>query len=242
MANGKGQNLTDKIEATLFNLLDYCSENNWAGYDPYDALNSKIFQLLPFLNSRIPRLVLTQILKRLPINFRPILLVSKEQNPKAIALFLMALVKMKKLGILDRENLIEQMVERLEALRSPNTNYWCWGYSFPWQTRTILVPRSAPNLVCTAFVANALMDAYEMNHESRCLTMAASAADYILNELYWTKNESITGFSYPLPSLQTLVHNANFLGAAVLCRVYNLTGEKKYLEPALKPMRQYSAS
>ena len=48
------------------------------------------------------------------------------------------------------------------------------------------------------------------------------------------------GFSYPLPKLDNIVHNANFLGAALLCRVYHLTGEKKFLAPALKAAR-YSA-
>ena len=35
-------------EATL-KLLDYCRSNDWAGYDPYDALNSRLFEALPFL-------------------------------------------------------------------------------------------------------------------------------------------------------------------------------------------------
>ena len=55
----------------------------------------------------------------------------------------------------------------------------------------------------------------------RCLTMALSAADYILNELYRTGGR-LAGFSYPLPSMGGSIHNANFLGAALLCRVYRL--------------------
>jgi hypothetical protein len=35
---------------------------------------------------------------------------------------------------------IDYMIERLRVLRSPATDYWCWGYGFPWQTRTIVVP------------------------------------------------------------------------------------------------------
>jgi len=35
-------------------LLEYCEVNGWAGHDPYDALNSRLFEALPFLNSRIP--------------------------------------------------------------------------------------------------------------------------------------------------------------------------------------------
>jgi len=70
--------------------------------------------------------------------------------------------------------------------------------------------------------------------------MAVSSAEYILEELYWEKGESAAGFSYPLPKLNNTVHNASFLGAALLSRVYHLTGEKKFLGPALKAAR-YSA-
>jgi rhamnogalacturonyl hydrolase YesR len=90
-------------------------------------------------------------------------------------------------------------------------------------------------------VANALLDAYERNRESRYLSMAASAAEYILNDLYWTDGNSIACLSYPLPSSRTRVHNANFLGAALLCRISKHSGEKKFLEPALKVAR-YSAA
>ena len=119
------------------------------------------------------------------------------------------------------------MIDRLIALRSPGVSYWCWGYSFPWQTRTILVPAGAPNLVCTTFVADALLDAHEQRPDSQCLSMAVSAAEYILNELYWTDESSIAGFGYPLPSVRNQVYNANLLAAALLCRVYKHTGEEE---------------
>ena len=227
--------------ATTQKLFNYCQKNDWAGYDPYDALNSRIFNVLPFLNSRIPRLALTQALKRSPVNIRPLLLIPKTHNPKAIALFLMAFVKLSKLGLLTQEDLITAMIDKLIAHRSQENSYWCWGYSFPWQTRTIIVPKGAPNLVCTVFVANALLDVYELNRENDYLKMATSAAEYILKELYWAEDNGSCGFAYPLPSSQTPVHNANFLAAALLCRVYNLTREKKFLEAALKVTR-YSVS
>jgi hypothetical protein len=152
-------------------------------------------------------------------------------------------------------------------------HYFCWGYSFPWQTRSILVPRGAPNLVCTAFVANALLDAYEYFSEpecphsssegclqpstfgpnnpvtcnlqpatcnslgASCLDMPISSAEYILKELYWMEGDSVASFSYPLSGLRSLTHNANFLGAALLCRVSKHSSEKRFLDPALKVAR-----
>jgi len=49
-------NPTDsQLEAKILKLLAYCQANDWAGYDPYDAVNSRAFAALPFLNSRLPR-------------------------------------------------------------------------------------------------------------------------------------------------------------------------------------------
>jgi hypothetical protein len=221
-------------------LLAYCRENAWSGYDPYDALNSRVYQNLPILHFRAARLVLTQGIKRCPLNLRPLLLVPRTQNPKALALFLSALLKLSKLGLIEENGFIWSLIERLEALRSPHPRYWCWGYSFPWQTRTLLVPRHAPNLVCTSFVGEALLDLYEERGEPACLRMAVSAADYILGELYWTEGESVASLRYPHPSVRSLIHNANFLGAALLCRVVKHSGERRFLEPALRVAR-YSA-
>jgi hypothetical protein len=231
----------NQLEAKILKLLAYCQANDWAGYDPYDAVNSQVFVALPFLNSRLPRLFLTQALKRSPVNIRRFLRIPKTQNPKAIALFLSAFLKLSRIGVIKTGDLVNAMIERLIALRSQGVPYWCWGYSFPWQTRTIVVPSGAPNLVCTTFVGNALLDAYEQRQERQCLDMAVSTAQYILDELYWTDGKSVAGFSYPLPDLRNQVPNANFLGAALLCRVYRHTNEQKFLGPALRVAR-YSAA
>jgi hypothetical protein len=228
------------VEEVARKLAAYCRANDWAGYDPYDALNSELFQAIPLLNSRIPRLVVTQVLKRSPFNVRPLLLIPKTQNPKGMALFLSALLKAPDLVNGRAADSLESLSERLVALRSPGTLYWCWGYSFPWQTRTILVPRGAPNLVCTTFVAGALLDLYEQCRQPRFLNMAVSAAEYILKELYWTGDGAIAGLSYPLPSVRQPVHNANLLGAALFCRIYRLTGDRRFVEPAMRVAR-YSA-
>jgi hypothetical protein len=172
------------------------------------------------------------------------MLIPPVQNSKAIALFLSAFVKLSAIERIRSGNLIQEMIDRLTDLRSQDAPYSCWGYSFPWQARLAKgsVAKGAPNLVCTSFVASALLDAYDQTDEPRCLNMALSAAEYLLNELYWTKNNSpIAGFAYPLPSVRSHIYNANFLAAALLCRVYHHTREDKFLGPALKAAR-YSAA
>ena len=227
---------TRAIENTLLKLLAFCRARNWSGYDPYDALNSRIFQKIPVLDSRLPRIVLTQTLKRSPINVRRLLLVPETQNPKGLALILSGLLNLRDDLLPDRGHLCDYMVKRLVQLRSPGVTYWCWGYSFPWQTRQNIVPAGAPNLVCTTFVANSLLDFYEQAGNQELLNKAISAAEYILNELYW-ENGSEAGFSYPLRSLHVQVYNANFLAAALLCRIYRHTGLRTFRDPALKATR-----
>src|SRR5882762_8039977 len=131
--------MDNHLEAKILKLLAYCRANDWAGYDPYDALNSRVFAALPFLHTRLARLVLTQIMKRSPIDIRRLLFIPKTQNPKAIALFLSAFLKLSRVGMTEAGDLVELMIEQLIALRSQGIPYWCWGYSFPWQTRTIAV-------------------------------------------------------------------------------------------------------
>jgi len=149
----------------------------------------------------------------------------------------MALVKLARLGLLDDESLIPSLVDRLEVLRSSDAPYYCWGYSFPWQTRTILVPRGYPNLVCTVFVGRALLDAYQHTGSPRCLEMSRSAAEYLLKTLYWTDGPISAGFSYPTPEVRRHIYNADLMGAVLLCRTYRLTGDRRFLEPALRAAR-----
>src|SRR5438105_1094196 len=86
------------LQERTLKLLHYCRLNDWAGYDPYDALNSRLLGMLPFLNTRIPRLVLTQAMKRSPVNLRLLFMVAKTQNPKSLALFVIAMLKLRKLA------------------------------------------------------------------------------------------------------------------------------------------------
>jgi hypothetical protein len=232
-------NIADVQHVTL-ELLDYCRKNNWAGYDPYDALNSPLFEAMPVLDSRLPRLALTQLLKRSPINIRPLFGIPPTQNPKALGLFLTALLKLWKLG-LSEEIEVRTLIDLVTQSRSAGANYWCWGYSFPWQTRTIVVPRGTPNLVCTTFVVTALLNAYDALADERLLEVAVNVGEYFINELYYTEKPDVASFSYPLPGAKTKIHNANFLAAGFLCRLFHYTKDERFLEPALKVAR-YSAS
>jgi hypothetical protein len=108
------------------------------GYDPYDALLSPIFRL-PLLRSlKIPRLVVQQLLRRLPVNLRPLLGIPRGLNPVTLGLAVEAYAY---LAIADPENAKRYRsralicIEELKRLRSPGYSGSCWGYDFPWESR-----------------------------------------------------------------------------------------------------------
>jgi hypothetical protein len=225
-----------QLTAVALKLLDYCQQHNWSGWDPYDALNSRLFEWIPFLNFRLARLSLTQLVKRSPINLRPFLLIPPSQNPKGLALFISALLRLSKLEIIPNNQLALDLLKRLADLRSKDNPHWCWGYPFPWQSRGGLFPRWLPNVICTTFAGNALLDAYEELKNPQYLTMAISTADFLIETLYYEEPGSIACFSYT-PLLRSRVHNANLLGSAFLCRVAAQSGIKTYCNPAIKAAR-----
>ena len=69
-------------------LKSYCESQNFAGWDPYDGLNSKLFQATPLKKWDLARLAWIQGFKRSPINFRRALLVPKSHNNMGLGLFL----------------------------------------------------------------------------------------------------------------------------------------------------------
>lgn len=229
--------LADEVSAAALELVAFCRANDWGGYDPYDALNSRLFGAVPFLDFRLARVAFTQALKRLPVNIRPLMLIPKKQNPKALALFISALLNLRRTGLVQDEAMLHQLADLLIAAKSAGQAHFCWGYSFPWQTRTVLVPSGSPNLVCTTFAANALLDLFEVLGDGRYLDIACSAADYIANELFWTEGESVASFDYPLPGCRSRVHNANLLAAALLLRVESLCHTSCYATSAMQAAR-----
>lgn len=216
--------------------MDYCRQNNWSGFDPFDGLNSRIFKALPFVQNRIGRLVFIQAMKRSPLNFRPILLVPKQENPKGLAVFCSALLILSKVGFIKNDDAISHLLKRMIAIRSKDTPYFCWGYNFDWQSRAFFLPKFVPNIICTTFGGNALLDAFDKFGDSAYLDMAISAGNFLLEGLNVNRSGDEICFSYtPLDHGQ--VHNANLLGAAFLSRLYSLTQEKEFLEHAQSAVR-----
>jgi hypothetical protein len=224
------------IEAAFDSLLGYGEARAWAGYDPYDALRSPVVRALSF-GARWPRIAWIQLVKRSPLNLRPLLLVPKGVNPKGLGLVARALVYDARARGADRREEVARLLARLDALRSPKATGAGWGYNFDWQSRAFFVPEGTPSVVCTTFVANAYLDAYLAWGEPEWLARAREACEFVLTDL--NRTEGTDGsfcFSYT-PLDRTTVHNASMLGAELLARVGRETGEAALAEAAVAATR-----
>ncbi len=224
-------------------LKNYCEAENFNGWDPYDGINSKIFQKTPLKYWNIARLAWIQGFKRSPINFRKLLLVPKAHNAKGIGLFLTGycnLYKLAKKGDIrfgtDSELLrkITELADLLLAMQNTNYSGACWGYNFDWQSKAFFLPKSTPTVVVTSFVVEALLQAYEITNNKLYLAIALSSAEFVINDLHRIeKPDALFMFSYS-PLDKQAVYNATLLGTKILSLVYSYKPEETLKELAHK--------
>jgi hypothetical protein len=222
----------DLLERTFDELLAHGDASGWAGYDPYDALRSPLVRALAF-GARWPRIAWIQLLKRSPLNLRPLLLVPKGVNAKGLGLVARALCFESRARGTDRRAAVAALLARLDLLRSACASGSSWGYNFDWQSRAFFVPEGTPSVVATTFVANAYLDAYRAWSDRVWLARAREACDFVLRDLNRTEGPGGSFcFSYT-PLDRTCVHNASLLGAELLARVGAETGERALLDAAV---------
>ena len=239
--------LKSKVAASFLKLKSYCEAENFKGWDPYDGLNSKVFQALPLKYWDLARLAWIQGFKRSPINFRKLLLVPKEHNAKGIGLFLSGYCNLYDLALEGetafgtKEDLlskINELANLLNELKNTNFSGACWGYNFPWQARRLfLFPKDTPTVVATTFCVEALFKAYDITKNEDYKTLALSAANFVMNDLNRTPHHSGFLFSYSPYEGNNTVYNASLLGAKTLSLCYKYSREKIYKQTALKAVK-----
>ncbi|MBM3213283.1 delta-aminolevulinic acid dehydratase, partial [Candidatus Poribacteria bacterium] len=141
----------DMIRLSLTRLKAYIESEQWKGYDPYDALNSPLLKPCSFGRVSI-RTLYTQILKKIPVNTRKILMINKGRNPKAMGLFLASyLVMYRTTEHLEYLNKVRFFMDWLLDNSSDGYAGYCWGYNFPWQSGAFFLPAGEPTVVNTCF-------------------------------------------------------------------------------------------
>jgi hypothetical protein len=228
----------DDLKRAHKSLWQWCRAQGFAGYDPYDALNSRWFQATPFRHSRWARLAWTQFHKRSPINFRSFVRIPRERNAKGIALFaLAALAEYRRSQTKEAEIEARELLDDLMWMRLKGFKGAAWGYNFDWQSRSFLAPRGTPTVVPTAFAARALGEAAEIFGPDEYLPFARTIGNFILNDLNRSEEtDEEVCFSYS-PLDQTRVFNASLLAGETLATLGRLTNESSLCDWAMRAAR-----
>ena len=232
--------MNDRFQAAYDELFSWCREHDFAGHDPFDALNSQLFQSTPLAQSRNARFIWTQLVKRSPTDFRSLARVPAERNAKGIALFALAqLANYRRERTAESAKQVHSFLSGLLSMKLDGYSGACWGYNFDWQSRNFFAPKTTPTIVPTAFAARALIETGQdfQDLQDECLRVARSVCQFILRDLPRTvDNDGELCFSYA-PNSDTRIFNASLLAAEVLASVAKLTGEHELFEPAERATR-----
>jgi hypothetical protein len=191
--------VADRACLALLALDNYMEMCALAGPDPYDGLSGR---LLERLRRQRTRQVAVQLVKRSPLNLRPLLGVRPVRMSKTLGLVAEGLFVAPQLPgaeVRRKRLLAELIIRRGEG---------GWGYEFDVQTRWGFYAAGSPNIIVTAFALEALR--LSPSHlEAASLPVRSWLEDEMLHD----------GFIRYVPRSAVLIHNANLLGARALHRV-----------------------
>jgi len=224
----------NRINYGLDLLRSYIEENNYAGYDPYDALMSPLFNIPIFRSNKLIRFGFQQLVKRLPFSIRPLLLVPKGYNPVSLGLaiqayaYLLHVEPQNKVIFLQK---IDELIGELKKLIPPGFSGACWGYDFDWEARNACIPAFQPTVVATGIITNALFLTYKSTGNTNARDLVMSAADFVLRDLNRTYDNETICFSYS-PFDEQRVFNASMKAARLLSQAFTIQPNQSYRDIA----------
>lgn len=190
-------------------LIELAARTRWRGPDPYDGLFVR--WPAPLVGGRRRRQAIIQLHARSPVDIRRLYRRRHSLVPKAPALLGQAASRLVAAG--EDAHLRDLARDALQTLFDDTTcGEDAWGYPWDTQTRWSYYPGGSPNVVATAFSANALAEAAVTLDEPAWRARAERAARWVASELFLPEEGY---FAYHGHS-DRLVHNANLLGAAVV--------------------------
>lgn len=210
----------DRCRSALRALYRWASVRDFTGHDPHDILTSPV---LRGVQSPSARLVALQIGRRSIINLHTILNVPRAENPKALALFIIGLLRARENASSNWKTDAENLGERLLVSMHEDGG---WGYYFPWQSRTHFLPPNTPNIVTTSFVGSALHALHECSPSPKWQEAIHRVANYIAS---LETREAAFGYA---ENDSQIVFNASLLGAEFLLKAGALLAKPHYIEQA----------
>jgi hypothetical protein len=220
----------DSIES----LSKWVNDENYYGWDPYDALNSKLVQKL-CMKSPYLEILITQFNKYSMINFRPLLKIQKGIDVKGTALLAQAFSKMYTLTNDEnyKQNLLKCMLFLNEKSLSSLYGNNCWAghyYNFRNADKSILSP-IIPDVITTSNVIKAAVESYPILERSDLIDMAKSGYDFLINRLLEKSDEDFY-LKYDPLSDNKIVINASAEGLSAICALMHVSANSEMKDVA----------
>lgn len=213
-----------QIQENFDRALAAASDSGYAGYDPYDALNTS----WGFLKvGKWPPVLFIQVMKRLPINVRPLFGIKKGHNPKGIGLFLEACALMQKNGVGNYQKQIDTLIDLLDSLKTPGYSGTCWGYNFDWASPVKVLPKGSPTVVVTGFISKALYEAARGLSNAKAEQLFRDIEPFISKDLPQFTDHTGRCISYSTVE-KDCCFNASILAAGYYARLYTLTNNPEH--------------
>lgn len=229
----------NKANEGLRKLTAYIEKQAYRGFDPYDALRSPFFKL-PFLRTnKLIRFGTQQLVKRSPLNLRPLLLVPKGYNPVTLGLCVQGYAHLYKAEPEKKEEHLKKiqfLTSELKNLCSKGYSGACWGYDFDWEARYSKMPAHEPTVVATGIISNALFVAYQITALKELAELVVSAADFVINDLNRTEHSDEICFSYSTADTEQ-VFNASMKGVRILSQAYSINKDDSLAKLASKAVK-----
>lgn len=226
----KGQ-LLDSISR----LDNWLETHDYKGYDTFDGLSSYL-RALTFETSLL-RTVLQQGVRRFPLNLRPILGIPPCHSSKGMGFLARGYMRLHDVtGDPKWKAKVDMALHWLIENQSKGYSGACWGNHFDYQSRSFYLPKGVPTVVWTSLIGHAFLDAYDRYGTQEYLDLVVSACHHILKDLGTMPDGGGVCISY-IPGMSKPVHNASTLGASLLARTFQITGDSAYRNLAEQAIR-----
>jgi len=231
------QELSERCLEICRRMRPWFQEQNYAGIDPYllderafgllqlplvGMVVGKVRRLLKPLHPWIPRRVFTSL--------SPVIM------PKALGLIVGGNSSLYRID--QEEDYLEENRRLLDLLiehRSPGFQYLCWGQPFAWGSAPRYPPHT-PAVCVTSPIAHGILDHYEVSRDQMALTLADSAANYLMAENGYKDFRNSLCLHYG-PTNPNLTYNSNIMAASFLLRLSRITTSEAHRSFASKALR-----
>ena len=214
-------------------LQRYWGARDDYSFDPDDGLaGARLPRVVR--SSRVGRLTVVNLNRRSPVNLRRLFAIPPTKSASTVGYFASACLLVAEL--FGSEEALDSARRRMAWLRSARVGGG-WAHAFDVETRNLHYPRSVPNVVCTAFAANAFLDAAEGlagDDAEVALDVAVGAARFARDELLVPGSDG-PFFGYH-PNEDALIHHGNVLAARLLVRAGSLSDDDTLIDAGLEAL------